>query len=297
MNAIAKRPWGESLIGNSFGRLIVLEKGNKKNGHRYWICKCECGNKKEISHGALKSGNTKSCGCIRKEVATKASATLNLKAKPRKDITSKRFGSLVAVAINGKSKNGKNVWKCICDCGATTYVPVGDLSSGNSKSCGCKTKDALRNYVQEKKKNAVKSPHLKAANIWKKMISRCYDQLNKDFPNYGGRGISVCDQWMDFKSFFNDMGDPPDGMSIDRIDNNGNYEPSNCRWATSTEQARNKRNNVIVEYKGERMTVAEASIKSGIPASTIYSRVTKLLSTYAGRKELDDVMAKVVGFL
>lgn len=108
---------------------------------------------------------------------------------------------------------------------------------------------------------------------WKSMNARCNCQSNKDFHKYGGRGISVCDRWKDFKSFYEDMGDRPDGMTIDRIDVNGNYEPSNCRWASPKTQGRNTRSNVIIEFNGKAQCIADWAEEVGIERKTLEYRM------------------------
>lgn len=105
------------------------------------------------------------------------------------------------------------------------------------------------------------------------MLSRCSGPKNSQFKNYGGRGVHVCDRWRDFAAFLSDMGLPPDGLSIDRIDNNRGYEPSNCRWATTKEQARNKRTNVFVEFGGERLAVQEWADRLGCEHATLRRRL------------------------
>ena len=131
------------------------------------------------------------------------------------------------------------------------------------------------------------------------MKSRCYCLTNKDYPRYGGRGIIVCDEWkQNPKQFYADMGDKPDGMTLDRINVNGNYEPSNCRWATAKEQARNRANNLLVELNGVFMCIAEASEITGIKKETIKSRFSKkqnnLFSIPLPRGKNRDKKAKVI---
>ena len=107
------------------------------------------------------------------------------------------------------------------------------------------------------------------------MIARCTKKTDGSWDRYGGRGISVCDRWMDFLNFYKDMGPRPDGKQIDRIDNDGDYCPENCRWATRSENSRNKRNSQFVTYEGVRMTLMEASEKSGISFSALWNRLQK----------------------
>lgn len=115
----------------------------------------------------------------------------------------------------------------------------------------------------------------KTFQVWHDMIRRCRSKNRKDYCRYGGRGIDVCDRWLKFENFLADMGEKPDGMSIDRKDNNGNYEPGNCRWATSIEQSANKRNNVLLTYLGKTQHVAAWASETGIKHSTIRKRISK----------------------
>ncbi len=196
-----KRAWGESLCGMVFGRLSVVSEADRVKDRRQWLCKCSCGTLKVVGHRALKSGQTKSCGCLRSEVVEKAMITHGHSSR------------------RGKSRLYK---------------------------------------------------------VWSGMIARCHIKSATGYKNYGVRGISVCQRWREFESFLADMGDSPSRFhTIERIDNNGNYEPGNCRWATRKEQCVNKRNNRFIEFQGESMTVTDWSRRLGISLSTLIEALDK----------------------
>lgn len=162
-----------------------------------------------------------------------------------KDQTGKKFGRLTVLSLHEKVEGSpRHKWLCQCVCGNTTVAVIKDMQAGKTKSCGCLFTEGL---VSRNTKHGLMHDHKRTYRSWKELRQRCNNPNNKDYKDYGGRGIRVCKRWDSFKNFFDDMGDRPDGMTIDRVDVNGDYEPYNCRWATSTEQARNKRNNHVME--------------------------------------------------
>ena len=156
------------------------------------------------------------------------------------DMAGQRFGRLTVLGYVGKTKDRKSLWRCVCDCGRETVTMGRHMRSGHSNSCGCYAKDRVRETktVHGHKPKAGKSP---TYATWLCMVQRCTRENWHAYHRYGGRGVTVCERWASsFENFLADMGERPDGMTLDRINVDGHYEPGNCRWATAQEQARNK---------------------------------------------------------
>lgn len=185
-----------------------------------------------------------------------------------KDIKGKKFNKLTVVNFAGKDKNHRGLWNCICDCGNVIISQSKPLLNGKKKSCGCAYKDAAA-------RKKLPSHRIKILKKWSAMISRCENIKNVSYLHYGGRGIKVCIEWK-VASIFIDWAynnGYEEHRSIERINNNGNYEPDNCKWATNLEQAYNTSRTVKCNIKGEILTSKEVFEKYGIPAKLIYARV------------------------
>lgn len=187
---------------------------------------------------------------------------------PRKqDLTGRRFGKLLVVGEAGRDPYGSVTWNCHCDCGGSSVVRGTHLTGGATQSCGCGVIEAA---TRAKTKHGGSNTPLYSR--WRAMNSRC----NSGNPNYGSRGITVCERWLSFEAFSEDMGPSfLEGLELDRIDNDGNYEPGNCRWASRVQQQRNRRNNHRVAINGRTMTLADWEEETGIKANTILTRIRR----------------------
>jgi hypothetical protein len=223
-------------VGSIFGKLTVISKSDTKRSSCIdWNCRCECGKELPVKSAYLRRGETSHCGCSRK------------KNKP-KDITGKKLNRLTAIETTGvKSGNGDYIWRFKCDCGNTLETTIGRFNFEHTKSCGCLLKDSAR-----AKDNYHGMDKLPVYTSWRKMRERCYNPNDNDFYMYGSLGITVCDVWNNsFHKFYEDMGHPPQGYTLDRIDGTAGYSKNNCRWASRHMQARNRWSNIgKSQYKG-----------------------------------------------
>jgi hypothetical protein len=186
--------------------------------------------------------------------------------RPRKDLTGQKFGRWTVI-----SPADNRQWNCVCECGVEKPVFSVHLLRGNSKSCGCYNRE--RHTKHGHGRAGQTSPEYKA---WTAMVRRCSDPHTQMYSEYGGRGIKVCDRWQDLAAFMSDMGPRPSPQhSIDRIDNDGDYEPSNCRWATSKEQMNNRRCSRFLTFAGRTQTLAQWATEKGVGWHVIDCRIKR----------------------
>jgi hypothetical protein len=235
MNILPKK--AKDLTGMKFGRLTVLKFFGSVNGRIKWECECECGTITTVGAYSLTSGSTTSCGCFNREQSSK---------KHSIDLSGRKFGKLLVLKRITDIGDGNIQYLCQCDCGSPPRpVFSSGLISGRIQSCGCKERDPKSYAITH---GLSHTPEYRA---YKQMKSRCYNPNNISYENYGGRGITVCDRWLEpdgqgFKNFLEDIGPKPfNGAMLERINNNLGYFPENCIWATRKDQNRNRRSCVI----------------------------------------------------
>lgn len=300
------------ITGNKYGKLSVMKISSERNnsGDILWECKCECGNIKLATSGNLRNGDAKSCGCLKiidyeiftgqlfgrltilkftknkKEVfvqckcgkktnkkwrdiksgKTKSCGCLVKEGKSRIDMIGKTFGYLTVISRSPKRNKHKDVlWDCLCHCGKIKLCTTGALEHGGNTSCGCMQGNPTH-----------RDWNLRIRRIWVGMIARCTSPTATSYHNYGAKGVSVCKEWNDyfiFKKWALNNG-YEDHLTLDRFpDKKGNYEPTNCRWATYRQQANNKSNNTVLIIDNEPKTISEWATISGINQARISSRI------------------------
>ena len=176
-----------------------------------------------------------------------------------------RFGNLTIVSRCENDRFGRSQWVCVCDCGKEHVAAFFRMKSGHTKSCGCIKRGNVTHGMSSSK----------TYNSWLGMKQRCNYPGHAEYSRYGGRGISVCVRWEKFENFLADMGERPDEMSIERIDSNGNYEPENCKWATVSEQQRNRRSNINVTIDGVTKCIKDWCDDLGLNMDRVYGFIRR----------------------
>lgn len=263
-------PAFQNLAGLRFGMLEVVSFGHKdSHGASHWICRCDCGNTASILSSVLK----KRTHCT--------SAVHKVETPPREDLVGKTFARLTVLSCLGRRNDGRKnkvYWLCRCQCGSEKEVAEGLLIRGGCRSCGCLQREAAsRTGSVTGRKNATHGMCESTEYVcWKSMVGRCTCETAPAYRNYGARGITVCERWLDFAAFYEDMGPRPSPKhTLDRFPNaKGNYEPGNCRWATPKEQLRNRPSYVrMLTINGETACVSEWAERSGVSVSLLFSRI------------------------
>lgn len=194
------------------------------------------------------------------------------------DLTGHKYGRLTVIKKSNRKRNGINMWICVCDCGNQSEVSTRDLRSGHTRSCGCLRDEKMK---MVRYKNGLSSKDYRLYSIWSKVLIRCNNPKAKEYPNYGGRGIRVCDEWQGengaenfFEWAYAHGYKVP--LTLERVDVNGNYEPSNCTWIPKSKQADNTRRTNRYTYKGETLTLNEFAEKYNLNVVRLRSRVYSL---------------------
>ena len=254
---------GVDFTGKKVGMLTVIEKLPERDSHRniLWRCVCDCGKEKIVPTSYFGEKHTSrhiiSCGCM---------------ANPIRDLTGKRFGRWTVLSkASSSGKDYKTRWNCVCDCGTKAIVQAGNLLSGASVSCGCYLKEITGN----RSRTHGDGYGVRLYRIWMGMRQRCNNPNAEKYPIYGERGIKVCLEWNNsypaFKEWALNNG-YAENLTLDRIDNDGDYCPQNCRWLNNKDQCNHKRNNVCITYKGVTKTISQWAEDIGISKSSLAQR-------------------------
>lgn len=239
----------KNLVGRRFSRWLVVgySKGAEKG--KRWILLCDCGKSGAATTRLLVGGKSGSCGCLRRD--------LN-----KVNRVGQTYGRLKVLR---EDLEHKCKWWCRCECGKVVSIGSSALQTGATKSCGCLTRDRLTKHGMY---------GTRTYESWSAMMDRCFRKKHMAYPKYGGAGITVCEKWRNFTGFYEDVGERPEGMTLDRFPNKtGNYEPGNVRWATYRQQGSNRIDNHLLTMNGRTLTAIEWARERGIKYSTLIRRV------------------------
>ncbi len=194
-----------------------------------------------------------------------------------RDLTGRTFGRLSVLHVDTSRPRKPDVPYVVrCECGTIKSIRGVDLVTGNTKSCGCIRREVAAERARKRNTTHGMSRR-RLYHTWNNMVRRCSDPRRPDYPRYGGRGIKVCDRWLEPENFYADMGDPPAAaMSLDRIDNDGDYSPENCRWATISQQCRNQRKSILITYNGVTKPMLDWAEEFGLGGGTLKTRIFTL---------------------
>lgn len=193
---------------------------------------------------------------------------------PRETLVGRKFGKLTLLELVTNSPQGIPAWRCICECGGNLIGREANILNGHTRSCGCINRERAKRGLSRKHGMANTPTYF----TWRSMKKRCLDPKSTGYKYYGGRGVTICHRWLAFENFLLDMGPRPNGTTIERRNTNGNYEPNNCYWATAKSQARNRRNNKIISFRGENLCVSAWAERLGTYPQKIFRRLEKGLS-------------------
>lgn len=259
------------LTGQRFGKLVAAEhQPGRRGAPAKWACRCDCGGSVSVHQYSLRHGITRSCGCLKSEIP----------APNKADLVGQIFGRLTVVAADGRTNAKQTRWHCRCECGGEALTTTGKLRGGHTTSCGCFKREATAFRFRKDGLFTGGERH-PLFDTYNKMIGRCYNQNDAAYEAYGGRGITVCDRWRfgvggktGLAIFIKEMGPRPSSRhSLDREDNDGNYDQSNCRWATKKQQARNRRSNHLVDCDGQAVALSEFCERKGLRFQIINQRI------------------------
>lgn len=266
---MSKKLIENDYVNKKYNMLTILKFTERKARHQLVLCRCDCGNIKEISLNNIKNNHTKCCGCYSSNKTIEA------------DYIGKVYGRLTVESFLRDIGNVKNrlYANCICECGSKAKVQLDHLKRGLTTSCGCYKYEV--NLMTDNKHRTHGLRKTRIYNIYHGMKKRCYNSNIKNYSDYGGRDIKICDEWLNdengFTSFCNWSVENgyEDNLSIDRIDNDKGYSPDNCRWTTAKIQCDNRRNNHMIEYNGKTQNMKAWATEYNLPYYILQNRINK----------------------